>query len=100
MPAPRLNKYWFDGNPLLLCKYLTNANRSPEKLFTWLEATKLNTFIAPLFPENSFQLTPAMEGVETGDPVLEIGPAPPSAVSQIIISYSVDPVELEDVNMS
>lgn len=41
-----------------------------------------------------------MEGVETGDPVLEIGPAPPSAVSQIIISYSVDPVELEDVNMS
>jgi len=35
-----------------------------------------------------------------GDPLLEIGPAPPSAVSQIIISYWLLPLADDEVNRS
>ena len=34
------------------------------------------------------------------DILLEMGPAPPSAASQIMISYSLDPPAVEEVNMS
>ena len=34
------------------------------------------------------------------EPVEEMGPAPPKAASQIMISYSLDPVEVDEVNMS
>lgn len=43
---------------------------------------------------------PAMVGVETGEPVEEIGPAPPRAASQIMISYSFDPVAVLEVKIS
>lgn len=56
--------------------------------------------MAPFRPEYSFQLTLLMVTVATADPVLEIGPAPPIAASQIIISYSLVPVAEEEVNMS
>jgi hypothetical protein len=46
------------------------------------------------------KLTPLIVPFETGDPVLEIGPAPPMAASQIIISYSFDPEADEEVKMS
>jgi hypothetical protein len=39
-------------------------------------------------------------GVETGEPVEEMGPAPPRAASQIMISYSFDPVDVLEVKMS
>jgi hypothetical protein len=41
-----------------------------------------------------------MVGVDTGDPVEDIGPAPPSAASQTIISNSLLPVAVELVNIS
>lgn len=41
-----------------------------------------------------------MVGVETGDPVEDMGPAPPSAASQIMISYSLEPVAVLEVNIS
>jgi hypothetical protein len=100
VPAPILKRYWVEGKPLLLSKYLKKFSRFPEKLITWLEATKLYTFMEPFIPKNSFQLTPLIIGVAMGEPVLEMGPAPPSVVSQIITSYSLEPVEDEDVNMS
>lgn len=100
VPAPILRRYWLEGNPSLLSKYLKKSSRFPEKLVTWLDATKLYTFVEPFSPENSFQLTPSMVGVAIGEPVLEMGPAPPSAVSQIIISYSLEPLAEEDVNIS
>ena len=99
-PAPILKRYWLEGNPSLLSKYLKKSNRLPEKPVTGLEATKLYTFVEPFIPENSFQLTPSMVVVAIGEPVLEMGPAPPSAASQIITSYSLEPVDEEDVNMS
>jgi hypothetical protein len=77
-----------------------NKRRSPEKLATWLVATKLYTVIEPFGPLNSFQLIPAIVGVAIGEPVLEIGPAPPRAASHIMISYSSDPAADDDENMS
>jgi hypothetical protein len=38
--------------------------------------------------------------VSMAEPVLLIGPAPPRAASQIIISYWSEPVEVEEVNIS
>jgi len=95
-----LRRYWLDGKPWLLSKYLKKARRSPEKLDFSLWATKLYTVMAPFGPENRFQVTPSMVGVAMGEPVLEMGPAPPSAASQTIISYSSEPVAEEDVNIS
>jgi hypothetical protein len=100
VPAPILVRYWLDEKPSLLSKYSKKLSRSPEKFVASLSATKLYTVVSPFGPENNFQVMPPMLGVETGEPVLEIGPAPPSAASQTIISYSFEPPEEEDVNMS
>jgi len=43
---------------------------------------------------------PAIVGVATGEPVEDIGPAPPKAASQIMISYSLEPVAVLDVKIS
>jgi len=63
-------------------------------------ATKLKTVMAPLTPLYSLNTTLASVTVAMLLPVLEIGPAPPIASSQIITSYCADPVDVEDVNMS
>jgi hypothetical protein len=73
---------------------------SPLKFVTSLCATKEKTVVSPLGPLKRFQVDPAMVGVDTGDPVDDIGPAPPRAASQIMISYSDEPVALAAVNMS
>ena len=75
------------------------AFRSPEKLVCWLVATKENTVVEPLGPLKSFHVTPPMVGVAIGEPVLEIGPAPPKAASHTMISYVEDPLGADDVNM-
>jgi len=41
-----------------------------------------------------------MVGVAMAEPVLEMGPAPPSAASQTMISYWAEPDAVEDVNKS
>jgi len=41
-----------------------------------------------------------MVGVAIAEPVEEIGPAPPRAASQIMISYSSLPVAVLEVNIS
>jgi len=56
--------------------------------------------VEPFSPLYSLKLTPPIVGVATGEPVLEIGPAPPSAASQIMISYSLEPDADDEVNMS
>ncbi len=56
--------------------------------------------VEPFGPLYSLKVTPAIVGVATGDPVLEIGPAPPRAASQIMISYSLAPDAVDEVNMS
>ncbi len=56
--------------------------------------------VSPLGPEYKFQTMSLMVGVDTGDPVEDIGPAPPSAASQTIISNSLLPVAVELVNIS
>lgn len=43
--------------------------------------------MSPLGPEYNFQEDPAIVTVAMADPVLEMGPAPPYAASQIMISY-------------
>ena len=73
---------------------------SPEKLVASLEATKLNTLVLPLYPEYSLKLTLSIVTVATAEPVLEIGPAPPMAASQIMISYSLDPPAVLEVKIS
>lgn len=45
-------------------------------------------------------MTPSIEGVAMDDPVEEIGPAPPRAASQIMISYSEVPVAVLEVKAS
>jgi hypothetical protein len=74
--------------------------KSPEKAVTWDEATKLYTVVAPFGPEYSFHDTPLIVGVATGEPVEEIGPAPPRAANQTIISNSLLPVAVELVKIS
>jgi hypothetical protein len=54
----------------------------------------------PFIPSYSFQLFPASVTVAISFPVAEIGPAPPNAASQIMISYSALPVAVLDVNRS
>lgn len=73
---------------------------SPEKFVVVDDATKLYTVMLPFFPEYKLHFTPAMVVVATGDPVEEIGPAPPSAASQTMISYSLSPLALELRKMS
>lgn len=91
-------KYRLSSTPSLSTKNWKKGNRSPLKLLTCSGATKLNTVCAPFEPVKTFQVDPSIVGVAMGvEPELEIGPAPPSAASQIMISY-VDPAEeLADV---
>lgn len=58
------------------------------------------TYICPFFPLYSFQLVPAKVTVAIGLPVAEIGPAPPSAASHIMTSYSGEPDAVDEVNRS
>jgi hypothetical protein len=127
VPAPTLCRIWLLGNPCFPVKYLTNSIKSPLKLLIWLLATKLKTFytrrnaslaspfrcvlcvqaeereahtILPFIPSYNFQLFPARVTVAIGCPDAEMGPAPPNAASQIMISYCADPVAVLDVNKS
>jgi hypothetical protein len=95
-----LSRYWPEGKAQELSRYLKKFNKSPEKLVAELEARKLYTVMEPLGPLYNFQLTPLIVVVAIADPVLEIGPAPPSAPSQTMTSYSLDPEAEEDVNIS
>lgn len=53
-----------------------------------LGATNEKTVVLPLGPLNSFHVVPAIWGLAMGvEPVWEMGPAPPRAASQIMISY-------------
>ena len=45
-------------------------------------------------------MTPEMVVVAMAEPVEEMGPAPPMAASQTIISYASEPPEVAEVNMS
>lgn len=54
----------------------------------------------PFGPWYNLKLTPPIVRVATGEPVLEIGPAPPRAAGRIMISYSVEPDADDEVNMS
>jgi len=45
-------------------------------------------------------MVPPMVGVAIREPVEEMGPAPPRAPSQTMISNSSEPVGVEDKNMS
>ena len=56
--------------------------------------------MSPLGPEKSFHEMPLMVGVAIGEPVEEMGPAPPSAASHIMISNSLAPVAVLEVNIS
>jgi hypothetical protein len=95
-----LRRYWLEGNLKLLSKYVKNCRRLPEKLVVSLSATKEYTVVEPFGPLYSLNLTPPIVGVAAGDPVLEIGPAPPRAASQTMISYWLEPVALDEVNIS
>lgn len=96
---------------------------SPLKLSTWLSARNEKTVVEPFGPLYRLQEEPAMVTDATGvalpsepyvpgtqsqwfqertedEHLLEIGPAPPRAASQIIISYSFDPPADDEVNRS
>ena len=53
-----------------------------------------------MYPEYSLKLTLSMVTVATAEPVLEMGPAPPRAASQIMISYALDPPAVAEVKIS
>jgi hypothetical protein len=100
VPAPILKRYWLEGNLKLLSKYVKNWRRLPEKFVASLSATKEYTVVEPFGPLYSLNVTPPIVGVATGDPELEMGPAPPRAASQTMISYWLEPVAVDEVNMS
>ena len=100
VPAPMLVRYWLVGSPWLLVRYEMKFFRSPLKLDCALDATKLKTVCTPLLPLYSFQLTPPIVGVAIVLPVEEMGPAPPSALSQIMISYCEVPLAEDPVKRS
>ncbi|GMF14101.1 unnamed protein product [Phytophthora lilii] len=74
--------------------------RSPEKLLTVSVVTNEYTVVSPFTPLYRLNSVPAMVVVAIAEPVLEIGPAPPIAANQIIISNSLSPSEVELVNRS
>lgn len=100
LPAPMDKRYWLSAMPSLSTRYDKKSYRSPSKSATALLATKLNTCVSPLYPSYKSQVVPAMVGVATVLPVEEMGPAPPRASSQTMISYSSLPVAEDEVNMS
>ncbi len=74
---------------------------SPEKFVIWLVATKLKTVMEPFGPLKRLNVCPPIFGTAIGvEPVVEIGPAPPRAESQIITSNWALPPAEEEVNMS
>lgn len=79
---------------------MKKSSRSPEKEVVVELATKLYTVISPLGPSYRLKLTPPMVVVAMAEPVEEMGPAPPSAASQTMISYSSEPEAVDDRNMS
>lgn len=56
--------------------------------------------VSPFGPEYKLNVLPAMTTDAIGDPVDEIGPAPPMAANQIIISYWFLPPAVAAVNIS
>lgn len=56
-----------------------------------VRATKLKTVQEEFGPLKRSQVVPAISTVATGLPVLLIGPAPPRAATQIMISYAPGP---------
>ena len=60
--------------------------RSPLKFVISEDATKLKTVVLPFGPLYSLNVVPPIFGVAIGEPVEEIGPAPPSAASQTMTS--------------
>jgi hypothetical protein len=56
--------------------------------------------VSPFGPEYNLKEDPAMVAVAIGDPVEEIGPAPPRAANQIMISNSLVPPAVDAVNKS
>lgn len=93
-------RYWLEEKPSLSMRYVKKSMRSPEKLLTVSEATNEYTVVSPLAPVYRLNEVSAMVVVATAEPVLEMGPAPPRAASQIIISNSLSPVDVEAVNKS
>lgn len=70
------------GTPWFVTKYVKNNFASPLKLVMgFVAATNENTFIEPLNPWYRRHETPAIVTVAIGEPVLEMGPAPPYAAS-------------------
>lgn len=108
VPAPVLIKYWLLDKPWLLVKYEMKTFKSPLKLEIVLPLAGKNeyTSLTPLLPLYNFQLYPANVTVATGvgfpeaSYVAEIGPAPPYAASQTMISFSLEPVAEEEVKRS
>lgn len=56
--------------------------------------------VSPFSPEYKLNSVPAMVVVAIAEPVEEIGPAPPMAANQIMISYSLVPPAVEAVKRS
>lgn len=73
---------------------------SPLKLACSVVATNEKTFMLPLGPFHSFQVAPSRVTVAMALPVDEMGPAPPKAPNQIMISYCSAPVGVEEVKIS
>jgi hypothetical protein len=98
-----LSTYWLVVKAALpsVVRYVKNSLRSPEKLVISLWATNEYTVVAPLGPEKRFHACPPIVGVSMGvEPVVEMGPAPPMAASQTMISNSFEPVAVLEVNIS
>ena len=100
VPAPTDWRIWLPGRPWLLRRYTKNAFRSPLKLLIGLTATNEKTVVCPLGPLYSLNCLPATVTVAIALPVEEMGPAPPRAESQIMISYWAEPVADAPVKMS
>lgn len=91
VPAAIPLTYCVEGMPWLWIKYSKKSKRSALKEVCSVRATKLKTVQEVFGPLKRSQVVPAISTVATGLPVLLIGPAPPRAASQIMISYAPEP---------
>ena len=96
VPACTSVRYKLDCNPWFFSRYWKNPIRFPEKLLVGDDATKLYTCMLPFFPDQRSHETSPMVVDATDFPVDEMGPAPPRAASQIMISYSASPLTVEE----
>lgn len=64
--------------------------RSPAKLATSDNVTKLKTIVLPSRPLNDLGEIPPMVGMAMGEPVEEMGPATPGVASQTMISWDAE----------